>query len=664
MQKNSLILFLISIISTISFGQDIRLIATASEKGVELKWFYKDLISPEGVNLYEQNSAGNWTKINQKPIKKGDYLPSTQELTQDKDLKKHLDLVSSNKKLESFGLLLATMKAIKSSVYAKHLGMYYFVSSPVSAIENKYKVALIKNGQEVQFSEVTVNLSDSKKSKVQEITYDQRFKKVNFKWNPSEEDFFAFNVYRSTSKDSLGTLITKDPIILSKVKNEKGVEDYPKWFFEDRLVKEKNSYFYRFVGLDFFYREQEISEPILIRIKDETAPAAPKLISKTEQKEGFTIKWELDVIDEDVQSIALFLSGRNDTLLKKVEGIKIDKTSKLYDIKLPKFGTYLVKVATEDEEGNFGLSNEFVLDYLDKIPPLKPLNVRIEKDSNKLKIVWDKNQEDDLLGYKIYRGINGVKNSMALQNATPFSSNEYVDLLPKNAKNSFTYSVMAVDSVLNESELSELVSEKLVDVVPPKAPFIKSIEITEKGAQLIWVKNTETDLYKYEVFRKNVSDSSKTFERVNLTLIDKTNDAFLDRTFQQGKVYEYIVYAYDSMENKSQASNVFKALKPIKPKDLVFTCTFKQAKYLKASNSVKLSWDIKPYYDEVKYVVFRKDENGVFVPLNSVGTNNRFADAKVEKGKRYTYEIRCYYGDGKIIKSEQVELEIKDNKRK
>jgi hypothetical protein len=664
MQKNSLILILLSVICSTTFGQDIRLVASASEKGVELKWFYKDLIAPEGVNLYEQKSGGNWTKINQKPIKKGDYTPSTQELNQDKDLKKHLDLVSSSKKLESFGLLLATMKAIKSSVYAKHLGMYYFVNTPLSGSENKYKVTLIKNGQEIQFSEVSVNSSNETKSKVKDIAYDQRFKKVNFNWNPSADDFFAFNVYRSTSKDSLGTLITKDPIILSKVKNEKGIEDYPKWFFEDRLVREKNSYYYRFVGVDFFYCEQEISEPILIRIKDETVPLAPKLISKTEQKEGFTINWELDYIDEDVQSIALFLSGRNDTLLKKVENIKIDKNAKVYDLKLPKFGTYLVKVATEDQEGNFGLSNEFVLDFLDKIPPLKPANVRIEKDSNKLKIVWDKNQEDDLLGYKIYRGINGVKNSMALQNATPFTANEYVDLLPKNAKNSFTYCVMALDSVLNESELSALISEKLIDVVPPKAPFIKSVEITEKGAQLIWVKNTETDLYKYEVFRKNVSDSSKTFEKVNLTLIDRTTDAFLDRSFQEGKVYEYIVYAFDSLENKSQASNVYKALKVVKPKDLTFECQLKQPKFSKAANSVKLSWDIKPYYDEVKYVVFRKEGESAFVPMNSVGTNNRFTDAKIEKGKRYVYEIRCYYEDGKIIKSEQVEIEIKENKRK
>jgi hypothetical protein len=253
---------------------------------------------------------------------------------------------------------------------------------------------------------------------------------------------------------------------------------------------------------------------------------------------------------------------------------------------------------------------------------------------------------------------------MALQNATPFTANEYVDLLPKNAKNSFTYCVMALDSVLNESELSALISEKLIDVVPPKAPFIKSVEITEKGAQLIWVKNTETDLYKYEVFRKNVSDSSKTFEKVNLTLIDRTTDAFLDRSFQEGKVYEYIVYAFDSLENKSQASNVYKALKVVKPKDLTFECQLKQPKFSKAANSVKLSWDIKPYYDEVKYVVFRKEGESAFVPMNSVGTNNRFTDAKIEKGKRYVYEIRCYYEDGKIIKSEQVEIEIKENKRK
>ncbi len=635
-------------------AQSIRLVAKSNEKTIELKWFTNSLTANEGVNIYRQSTDGSWSKINSAPIRKGDYYPTAAEIQSDPDLKEHLELLKATKPLESFGLLLASMEAIKSTPFARAAGLYY--SDNLLASTTGYKVALLVQGKETAFAEY--NLADHQNDyfSLNEIEFEQRLKKVYFKWLVEDSKFYAVNVYRSVSPDSIGELITKNPIIPSKVKNEAGVQEYPKWFLEDRLVAEKNTYYYRLVGLGFFNQELKISEPIKVRIKDETAPIPPVLKSKTEDPEGFAIFWEQLERSDDQSGFEVFLTDRNDTIFHSYSTETISLEVDSFFVKLNKVGTYSVKVASKDAEGNYGYSNEFVLDFLDKTPPMKPINVQLNTDSTLIRVTWDKNTDADILGYKIYRGINGVQNSMALQNSTPFAENFYVDKLPKNSKNSFSYFVIAIDSALNESVMSEIASKRLLDVVPPKAPFIKNIESQEKGVLISWSKNTEIDLFKYELFRKNISDSLSDFVQLNLTELNVNSVSFLDRSFQKGTEFVYVLYALDSLGNKSLQSNQYKYFMPKEKEKSSVTCQLKQPKLVKTSNSAKLSWSIKPYTESVKYIVFRKSNGSGFQQVSGLLETNKYTDRTVENNQVYVYEIRCYLEDGSYVKSEQKEL--------
>jgi len=648
----------------ICFGlkaQSIKLVARTDGNTVQLKWFTDKLLADEGVNLYRKSDNGSWNKINSSPIRKGEYTPSATEFQSDPDLKKYMDLLRASKPLESFGLLLATLQAVKSTPFARAAGLYYTEQRQSGIVA--YKVALIVRGQESAFAEYNFDELSSENPKLSGIEFEQKFKKVQFKWTVEDSKFYAVNVYRSSSPDSIGILVNKEPVIPSKVKDQAGKSDYPKWFIEDRLVREKSTYYYRLVGIDFFNKEQQLSEPIQIRIKDETIPIPPVLKSKDEKKNGFIVHWEHFEKSDDQTGYEIHLTNRNDTIFYPISTlIASDQDSFLVELKA--FGTYSIMVASKDEEGNLGFSNEMVLDYLDKIPPAKPVNVRLETDSTQIKIVWDSNVENDLLGYKIYRGINGDIKSMTLQNAAPFSQNTYVDFLPKNTKNSFSYSVMAVDSSLNESQLSDIASKKLLDVVPPKAPFIKNIEVYEKAVLISWSKNTEIDLLKYEVYRKNLSDSLADFQQLNLSVLDRNANAFIDRNFQRGKEFVYVIYALDSAGNKSLMSNQFKYFLPKEKEGLNVVCRFKDPKIIKATGAIKLSWEIKPYDENVKYMVFRKKQGGSFLPVSGLLEDTRYTDQTAEKEVVYTYEVRCYLADGKMVKSESKEISIRNKEPK
>lgn len=662
MLRISLLLITVCCCLNFSNAQSIRLVVNNSNGTAQLKWFTNTLLAKEGVNVYRQSSDGSWTKLNNAPIRKGEYTPTAAELSADTELKDHLDLLRTTKPLESFGLLLASLKAVRSTPFAKAAGLYYVDQQSSNA--TGYKVALIVNGIETAFAEYLFAAHEGDNKELLDIQYEQRFKKVQFGWTVEENKYYAVNIYRSGSIDSIGQLVNPEPIIPSKVKSAEGVEEYPKWFLEDRLVREKSTYYYRLVGIDFFNREMQMSAPITIRIKDETAPVPPVLKSKDEQQPaGFIIHWEQPEKSDDMIGYEIYLTNRNDTIYNFASSISGTDSTQFF-VELSKVGTYSVMVASKDAEGNLGYSNELVLDFLDKTPPMKPTNVLLNTDSTLITVTWDANTDPDILGYKIYRGINGDLKSMALQSSIAFAENKYVDKLPKNSKNSFSYYVIAVDSALNESVMSDVASKKLVDVVPPKAPFIKNIELQEKGALVSWSKNTEIDLMKYEIYRKDKADSLTGFKQLNLTNLDKNSAAFLDRSFQKGKEFVYVIYAFDSLGNKSHPSNEFKFFAPKEKEKLDLVCKFKKPKIAKATSNVRLSWEIKPYTENVKYMVFRKTEGGAYLPLSGILESNRYTDQTAEKGVHYFYEIRCYLEDGSYVKSEQQEvLNIKEPKK-
>ena len=75
-------LFLLLIAPNIGNGQDNRVLvenalnSTTNDPTVLIKWYTKDLLYDEGINLYrKQKGTLIWIKINQSPIIKKENLP-------------------------------------------------------------------------------------------------------------------------------------------------------------------------------------------------------------------------------------------------------------------------------------------------------------------------------------------------------------------------------------------------------------------------------------------------------------------------------------------------------------------------------------------------------------------------------------------------------------
>lgn len=96
------------------------------------------------------------------------------------------------------------------------------------------------------------------------------------------------------------------------------------------------------------------------------------------------------------------------------------------------------------------IENDF-FGYRDSIPPIAPKNIYSITGDNWIELNWEHNYENDLDGYRIYRGysISGYYDFIGFTR-----NNFFVDYSVKNGK-TYYYAISAVDYSGNESELSK-----------------------------------------------------------------------------------------------------------------------------------------------------------------------------------------------------------------
>lgn len=644
-------------------AQEYTLAYRNTPSSVQLKWYGPELFSGKEFHVFRKAEGGDWEKLTAQPVKLGSKQPGAAEHAADKELKDYVKLASSGKKPEGIALLLLTMKTFKSNALSSYLGIFYEDTKVPQTGRFQYKLMVSEGGslKELKTTAVFDRQEVIGHQPVDSVAYELKKKGVKFKWKSEPSRFYGVNIYRSGSKDSLGSLATPEPVLISKIKNEKGELTLPDFYFQDEKLEEKKEYYYTFAGIDLFGEEIGHTVPLKIRIKDDTPPLGPTNLEKEVYDKKVALRWEHLVKDEDQTEYHLYVTQMNDTIFYREESVVIPLESKTYEFMFPRYGTYGLKVAAVDQEGNTGFSNIVYIEILDKIAPEPPSNVHIVADTGRLEIRWDRNKENDIAGYKIYRSIQGKRSALTLLTADLFPEPHFTDSLPANAINSFTYSVLAIDSSGNESKLSEPASKELIDATPPKAPFLKNIVLQDELAVVQWVRNTELDLAGYKVERRDLNDSLASFEQLNINLLPIDVNEFRDRFVEEGHKYVYRVSAADKKNNFSAPSNEVRFELRNRPEKTDIEFKNVTAKYSKATGTVRLRWSTKKEEEELSFVVFKKTE-GQLKPVSGMQKDFQFTDRDVKKGEKIEYQVRVYDSKGRSSRSDIYELEIPKTK--
>ena len=121
-----------------------------------------------------------------------------------------------------------------------------------------------------------------------------------------------------------------------------------------------------------------------------------------------------------------------------------------------------VSAGTGDQPTESTESNIVEVKPVDKFPPSAPASLTIAASPDSISIFFPPNPETDVSGYKVFRSEDGTlpKAQWELLTPKPLNTNTFQDITVVKGKAYFYY-VTAVDVFKNESQPSEVVSDKL-----------------------------------------------------------------------------------------------------------------------------------------------------------------------------------------------------------
>jgi fibronectin type 3 domain-containing protein len=662
MPKQAIVYFALSFtllfIPFIGSGQDSRILvenakqSTSSKPVVLLKWYSKELIYSEGVNIYrkEENSL-NWIKINASPILKKKSVPPTL-LSADPDMDtfvKMIESVSPQEMQQSIILFNLLIKSFQSNPFADYMGIYYEDISVSADKTYQYKINRIQKGQELLLGiSSTIKAGDYRADlPVDKIEALQKGKMVHINWKQEEDRFYSINVYRMSSTDKQVLKLNKNPLMLSQVTDSLGKLTYPNPMFSESVKLEEGvTYTYQIAGVGFFGNETQLSTPIQVSFKDTTPPPAPQNLTGKADSMKVNLKWENQTSD-DIAGVNIHRSRKSDGPFSIVNKQPLDLNTIHFKDSIEIPGPYYYFVSSVDLAANESHSNLVFVEIQDVIPPSQPQNLKIKTDTGRISLSWDKVDEPDLDGYYIYRTVNkSKKQNYILLNAKPLKATEFSQELPKNVKNKFFYYVVAVDTSYNRSKPSSYASGAMPDILAPEKPFIKGATYNEEYIIVEWIPNVDNDLAGYHIYR---ADTSKNFSRLNINLLGRETFRYTDRDNLANQDYLYYLVAMDSAGNNSKASKEVHARRFVKESGTIAKIDLK-LQYNKRKKESKLIWTPVSQTPLMGYVVYRGEKENQIQPITGLIKDKKLTDklSASENKKVQYYQVRAYVGNAII----------------
>ena len=623
-----------------------------SGQGIQLKWIYEYLYHPEGFNVYRSSEGASWTKLNTTPIVPRLSLPDGHGLNKEEaDL--HAALIASPYEDLKVSIIRAfvLIKSIYSNEMAGYSGIMYHDKTAQKGTKYTYKIALVNGAaeQELAQSKEIMCSEYSKPMPPENPTLNRKKKYITFNWKPELYRYYGVEIYRKEVGDGEYEKITTIGPRAIQPKSAKKYNENSIFFVDTNIVYE-TGYIYKFEAVDYFNQRSEMSAEVAAPMKDFVPPQMPFGLRLTPNSVIGKVNVVWEAIDEaDLAGYNVYTSQNPDSSFIKVNAELISKESKSYDLAGMRVGGHYFSVSSVDIAGNEASSGLMFTEIKDVEPPSAPQNFLSEATSGEIKLSWRANSESDLLGYYIQKSLNHKNpedNRYINVNSSPIKETQYVESLSKNIKNKFVYRVVAIDTNFNRSQPSINSLAQMPDVTPPLTPLIKNVYLEDKNIRVDWLKNADTDLAGYNLFRSSLNDSILK-EKVNIRLISKSFDTYLDRRTVQGKSYSYMIEAVDVTGNISKISNPFKIVVPSAA--ITDSISITKANYNAKKKQITVQWDEMKNHEMKGYVVYLK-QGKAFKPVSGLIAYTEYK-IKREIFEPIEIELRGYTTEGEVIKS-------------
>ncbi|MEM8952652.1 MAG: hypothetical protein AAGD22_00730 [Verrucomicrobiota bacterium] len=199
----------------------------------------------------------------------------------------------------------------------------------------------------------------------------------------------------------------------------------------------------------------------------------------------------------------------------------------------------------------------------DTTPPGAPVLASISTNANlRLRCNWsDTNPPaDGVVGYHVYRRVDGEPASAAVRVNTGLVDNPYIRFQDYSVDREVTYRyyLTAVDGAGNESLPSNERTRSLNDIDTPRVPGVLWANSVAGSVDVGWFGVGDWDIAGYDVYRKAAGEPG--FSRLTTVAEPAEANYFEDLTAVDGVSYDYYVEAFDLVGKLSGPSAVFTIL--------------------------------------------------------------------------------------------------------
>jgi hypothetical protein len=636
-----------------------------SEEGstIMIKWISPEIIHPEGCLIYRKTkNATAWQLLTENPIVKTELRPSGDEYEEANNFLEDFLENQGLKDAEGVVKLLIGKQMVFSPEFAHYLGVYYEDTNVELGSTYEYKVIHIKRNREILIG-ISPPITASPFKPIAPpkefglVPEEEVDTALNLTWLPEEGRYFGVEVYRSEEGETIEK-VSNNPVFPSRVKGKNGGFSYPDFFYTNSNHIVGRKYQYQVRGIDFFGREGLPSENLEWFAQDKSPAKPPFNIEASRFNQNqILLTWSDTSTLNNVSGYHVMVSRRVDDEYIRDNSKLLSLNTKEYLFKISELGDYFFYVEAVNLQGQATPSPITGTTAHDIDPPSATENLIAEPHVGYINLRWDANKEPDIVGYFIFRSIRNDGSPFMLLNQEPVIVTSYTNQLPKSSKNTYYYKVAAVDSSGNQGQRSEIAQTAMPDVIAPVAPTIIKINMDSIDATITWLPSIDDDLKGYTIY-KCINEDTLNWTAVNqIPLVENTRN-YTDKNLPPNTKVSYKLIAEDNTGNRSVFSNTYTSMTPVVSSQNT-TINKLKVNYDKRKNQMVIKWKPIDLKEVRSITLFRKSSKGHFLPISSeLKTEKGFIDKTLNPGQTYSYQVRTYFNNGTIEKSEVLKVEV------
>lgn len=525
---------------------------------------------------------------------------------------------------------------------ARAAAVLYVDKSIVKGAKYQYRVVL---GDEVNKSHPKVGVCNVNTSvlsvlpKMDDFNAEFREWDVFFSWPIAKHAGYYSGYMVERGLDSLHFKPVKErPIVHSFA--EENFKDL--CTFIDSVPDQDHVYYYRVKGLSPFGFYGPASKVVKGQAKFNFNQIQVKIdtVVYTKKNEA-NISWTVDKkYEKRIKGFRVLKSVDLKSFTNLTGGSLLPaKQRKFKDPKIARTNYYAVEAIgfNKDERVTSGFHYEHIGDT---IPPAIPVGLKADVDSSGVvRISWKPNTDSDLLGYRVYSSNSGRDDDF-FHITDYYKDTVLYDTLNLNTlTNCIYYKVSAVDKNYNTSPRSKAIKALRPDTVAPIGVVFEFLTQDENGVSVVWENSPSEDFAYMELYRQ-IDDTGKVALLKRFDAKKRMPTKYVDDSVGPGVMVQYFMYVYDQAGNKtfSRTNRMQSAgSRPGCVQDV--RAVVYNTERLK---EIRLSWKRRDGVNISRYVIYRKEDDGRMLPVESVSANELFyIDKEVALGSSYVYIVRA-----------------------